>query len=371
MSGPFSASIAEGEDWAEAAKDCLHGLDLIPGANIGFLYVTDRLADQLGSIVTLFRGVTGIDQWVGTVGLGVCGTGREIYDRPAVSALIGCLPADGFRLIPALTDGLAPLEAAAGTWLALRTPRLALVHGDPGQRGLPDLLDALAERTGAFLVGGLTATRGESGQVAGRVVEGGLSGVMFSESVSVITGLTQGCTPIGSARIVTAAEDNILMQIDNRPALDVFKEEIGPELAADLRRVDGRIFAALPIPGSDTGDYLVRNLIRIDPQRGWIAIGDEVEAGQTIQFCRRDRAGAQADLERMLAQMKRRLSGPPKAGIYVTCVARGPHLFGPDSEELSTIRSVLGDFPLTGFFAAGEFSRDRLYGHTGVLTLFS
>jgi hypothetical protein len=30
-----------------------------------------------------------------------------------------------------------------------------------------------------------------------------------------------------------------------------------------------------------------------------------------------------------------------------------------------------GDFPLIGFFANGEISRDRLYGHTGVLTLFT
>ena len=35
------------------------------------------------------------------------------------------------------------------------------------------------------------------------------------------------------------------------------------------------------------------------------------------------------------------------------------------------IRETLGDFPLIGFFANGEISRDRLYGHTGVLTLFT
>ena len=35
------------------------------------------------------------------------------------------------------------------------------------------------------------------------------------------------------------------------------------------------------------------------------------------------------------------------------------------------IREALGEFPLIGFFANGEISRDRLYGHTGVLTLFT
>jgi small ligand-binding sensory domain FIST len=32
---------------------------------------------------------------------------------------------------------------------------------------------------------------------------------------------------------------------------------------------------------------------------------------------------------------------------------------------------MLGDFPLVGFYANGEISRDRLYRYTGVLTLFT
>jgi small ligand-binding sensory domain FIST len=35
------------------------------------------------------------------------------------------------------------------------------------------------------------------------------------------------------------------------------------------------------------------------------------------------------------------------------------------------IRKTLGDFPLTGFFANGEIHHNRLYGYTGVLTLFT
>ncbi|MDZ7621339.1 MAG: hypothetical protein U5O69_02515 [Candidatus Competibacteraceae bacterium] len=45
----------------------------------------------------------------------------------------------------------------------------------------------------------------------------------------------------------------------------MLKEECRPEMAADLSRVAGHVHAALPIAGSDTGDYLVRNLLGIDP----------------------------------------------------------------------------------------------------------
>ena len=91
----------------------------------------------------------------------------------------------------------------------------------------------------------------------------------------------------------------------------------------------------------------------------------------TARFSRRDPESARADMSRMLRQLKGRLPGPPKAGVYVSCIARGTALFGEPGVETEMIRDALGDFPLIGFFANGEISRDRLYGHTGVLTLFT
>ena len=151
----------------------------------------------------------------------------------------------------------------------------------------------------------------------------------------------------------------------------MLKEDIGEVLARDLRRIGSYIFAALPVLGSDTADYLVRNLTGIDQETGAIAIGEMVETGDPIMFCRRDPDTAVEDLKRMLKDLKRRTGdGTIKGGLYFSCVARGPNQFGPDSAELSTIRDELGEFPLAGLFANGEISNDRLYGYTGVLALF-
>jgi small ligand-binding sensory domain FIST len=177
--------------------------------------------------------------------------------------------------------------------------------------------------------------------------------------------------PIGPVRRIDEARDNVVMTIDGRPALACFNDDIGPELARDPRRLGGVVFVGLPVPGSDTGDYLVRNLMALDPRSGWIAIAEEVTPGDQILFCRRDPDSARADLGRMLGQRKNRLPGPPRAGIYVSCIARGAALFGESGVETGLIRDTLGDFPLIGFFANGEISRDRLYGHTGVLTVFT
>jgi small ligand-binding sensory domain FIST len=171
-------------------------------------------------------------------------------------------------------------------------------------------------------------------------------------------------------RMITAAAKNVIMEIDKRPALEVFKEEIGELLAHDLRRVAGYIFAGFPIQGSDTGDYLVRNLTAIDPTKGWIAVAEAVEPGRRVLFCRRDHDSAIDDLRRMVRDVAQRAGPDARAALYFSCIGRGRHQFGPDSAELRIVRDELGDLPLVGFFGNGEISNDRLYGYTGVLAVF-
>jgi small ligand-binding sensory domain FIST len=194
--------------------------------------------------------------------------------------------------------------------------------------------------------------------------------VLFSGEVRVITGLTQGCTPLGKKHRITDCQGNIVSELDGRPALDVFREDIGEVLAKDLSRVAGYIFAGLPVSGSDTGDYLVRNLIGIDPDQKLLAIGDILEEEAPIMFCRRDGETAREDMIRMLQDLRKRATGEIRGGVYYTCLGRGRNQFGEHSEELRLIRDQLGDFPLVGFFANGEISHNRLYGYTGVLSLF-
>jgi small ligand-binding sensory domain FIST len=364
----FAAALATGEDWGQTVQRCLEALGDPPqGANLGFVYGTDALAEDMTAITSALREGTGVDDWVGTVGLGVAGGAVEVYGQPALAVLVAALPDDGYRILQATPE---PLAARHGAWLERHKPGFGIVHGDPRNQAIAELVAGLSNETSSYLVGGLTASHSSFPQVAGRVGEGGLSGVLFDSELQVVTGLTQGCTPIGPVRTITEAEENVIVTLDGRPAFEVFQEDIGELLARDLRRVEGYIYVALPIRGTDTGDYLVRNLVGLDGERGLIAVGELVEAGQTLMFCRRDHDAAEADLKRMLADVKRRSGGQPKAGVYYSCIARGQNLFGQQSEELGFIRDALGEFPLAGFFANGEICNERLYGYTGVLALF-
>jgi small ligand-binding sensory domain FIST len=366
----FAAAHASGDGWAAAAAACADQLSALPeGANLGFLYANEALAGDLPSILPYLRQRTGVADWVGSVGLGVCASGEEYFGAPALAVLVAALPRGGYEVFgPQSADAGGP-AVLHSEWLKRARPMLSIVHGDPRDAASAATIARLARDASLFLVGGVAAGGGAPAQIAGRIVEGGISGVLLSPDIAVITGVTQGCSPIGPARRITLARDNIVMAIDDRPALDVFKEDIGELLARDLKRVAGLVFAAFPVAGSDTGDYVVRNLVAIDVQRQWLAVAQPVSSGESVMFCRRDPASATTDLRRMLADLKRRAGGTPRAGLYFSCVARGPNLFGA-SQELRMVRDALGDFPLAGFFGNGEIAHDRLYGYTGVLALF-
>lgn len=361
----------------EAAEACAQALAAAgppaePGAALGFIYANGAFAGELSSILALLRTATGVEHWVGTVGLGVFATGREYFDEPALAVMIGRLPAGSFRVFSSVENSLAGFRAAHGDWIGARRPNLAVVHADPRNPRLPELLERLSEEASCFLVGGLSSSRDALAQVAGGVTEGGISGVLFASEVAAVTGLSQGCTPIGPSHAVSACRDNLLVELDGRPTLEVFAEDVGEALALALapRSAMDDIHVAFPIRGTDTGDYLVRNLIDVDRARGWLAVGALPQPGDAVVFCRRDAASARADLARMLERLKKRVSGVPKGAVYYSCVSRGPNLFGPDSAELKQLCAALGDVPLVGFFGNGEISNARLYGYTGVLTLF-
>ncbi len=369
----FLLGQAEAPDWEKAAEQCLQQIGYIPPeSNVGFLYVTDNFAGILKYILNHFREETGIQDWVGTVGMGICASGKEYYETSAMAAMICAFPNDSFRIMPTLSNStLTELQPVEG-WLRQSATHVGIIHGDPRNAATPELIGQLAEHLpGGFLVGGLTSSRDQEPQIANQIVQGGLSGILFNDRVSVLTGLSQGCSPIADKHSITECERNIIAKLDDRPALDVFYEDIGEILARDLNRVAGYVFAGLPLPNSDTDDYLVRNLVGVDTKNKLLAIGDLVKPGQPIMFCRRDGASAWEDLKRMLDSFKQRLDGRiPRGGVYFSCLGRGQNLFGDDSEELRAIRSALGDFPLVGFFANGEIHHNRLYGYTGVLTLF-
>ncbi len=367
--------------WSAALEQCVAQLQGQIAAlaspveyTLGFCYLTDYFAAAADEIVAGLKDRFPDVDWVGTVGVGVSASGVEYFDRPALSLLLAPLPRSAFRLF----SGLRPLRRDDGF-----VPHTALVHSEGGTPDLQELLVELADRTATgYLFGGLAATRDRSLQIAGEVLSGGLSGVAFGAEVEILSRVTQGSQPIGPARRITECQGHYLIGLEGRPALECALEDLDIDGEADeatlaralastlvgVRR--GRDDSLHP-PGQFGTETLVRHILGVDPQAQVLAIGDELEPGMELSFCARNPGAARADLVRAAGELQAELGGREVAGaLYVSCSGRGGNHFGAANAELLAVREAIGDVPLTGYFAGGEIARDRLYGYTGVLTLF-
>ncbi len=368
----FQVAHAQNTDWESALDDCLRDLAPNPQARLGFVYVTDIVALHLSDVLKALKDETGIDQWVGSAGLGICAMGHEYFDVSAIAVMTTDIPEEAFDIMPTI-DAVDSLEydnePVNDNYLG--GPPLVLLHADCTNSEVLDIIDDIANESGGYLIGGLTTCATPKHHIANEVTGGGVSGIIFNPKIQVTTALSQGCRPIGEVHEITECSENFVIGLDGRGVIEVFQEDIGDVLARDLQKVAGYIHVALPVVGSDTGDYIVRNLIGVDTDEGVLAIAAPVEHGDHLMFVSRDVNAAEQDLAKMVAGLKHRSGNSIKGGLYISCVARGPHMFGEDNAEMQIVQSVLGDVPVIGMYANGEISNNRLYSYTGVLTLFT
>jgi len=369
-------SISSQHTSAQAViSDCVQQLEAAPAAaNFGFIYATDVMSADFSALLKQCKAATGIEHWVGTLGVGIITGYEELYDQPAASILLASFDTDEFTMVPSITK---PAEIASHLhWPRKFATNFGVIHGDPFNAQTQSLIEVIQQQLeNGFIVGGMTSSRDNQYQISDDVTSGGISGVLFSENVGVMTNLSQGCSPVGEKHSITQAEENTAIAIDDRPALQVLMQDMNISDYQTLGENAGEVFIGLCIPESDKGDYTVRNLLGIDAEHGLFAVNDHLIEGNELVFCRRNEKTAVEDMQRMLDSLAGRLRGQsidkPRGGIYVSCLGRGREQFGDNSEELKMIQNTLGDFPLTGFFANGEIHHNRLYGYTGVLTLFT
>ena len=123
------------------------------------------------------------------------------------------------------------------------------------------------------------------------------------------------------------------------------------------------------------GDFLIRGVVGADPESGAMALGDEIEVGQTVQFHVRDADSADQDLRRALDRESAALGGRRPAGaLLFTCNGRGSRLFSEPDHDAGLIAKMLGEIPVAGFFCAGELGpvgrRNFLHTFTASIALF-
>jgi small ligand-binding sensory domain FIST len=247
------------------------------------------------------------------------------------------------------------------------------------------LLESLHDERGFSPVVGAGASENGAAQVTYQLSSAGVtsnavSGLYLNGSFQTHIEITQGCQPITDPMVITKAERNLIYEINERPALEVFAGLLKGPLADDLRRALMVLFVGLPadrlINSVAPGKYLIRNIIGIDPDKGILGVAEAVTEGESIIFAMRDGQRARDDLNQMLQRQVNNLGGrKPAFGFYFNCCARGSSLYGIPGIDSAYIKQALGDFPLIGMFGGYELAplgrANHLFAYTGVLALIT
>ena len=327
---------------------------------------------------------------IGCSASGVIGAGQELEWVPGISLVAAHMPE--VRLFPfVVTPEELELSSPGGFWVDKIG---ASPEANPAFVVLADPYTAqptkfLAELNGTYrgrpIVGGLVSGSHEPGEqllfAETEVFHEGVVGLAMTGNIVMDTVVSQGCRPIGRPLIITKAEENVILELKGKPALEVLHEVLAGLLPQDRELAQrGSIFVGLAMSemrqAFGSGDFLVRNIMGVDPEVGAIAVAEQLEVGQTLQFQLRDPTTSRQELRRLLHEQLGHAASsvPPAGGLLFNCSGRGKALYGSAHQDVRAVQMVSGKLPVGGFFANGEIGpiggRAFVHGYTASLGVF-
>jgi small ligand-binding sensory domain FIST len=389
------AALAVNVDWQLAVKDALKQLASFGEIDLLFMFASSGYRLHFEEIVRQIYNGSGAKMLLGCSGQAIIGKEREIEDTPAISLLALSLPGAELRPVhftnselAEVTDTLAPTFAHyldSGTGLNSLDINAWLLIADPFTMRNSDLmLDAFMKLyPGRPIMGGMASGNVRLQQTQlfmnDRLLEEGTLALAVGGDYTLRPVVSQGATPIGETEMVTASENNMVGGISGKLAFQVLTDTIKGLNPTQLEKFRRQPLVGLAVDEYKSdfgrGDYIIRQLMGVDPKNGVIAIGDYPRIGQTIQFQMRDAVGADEDLRLLLGKAKHELGeSKPVGGLLFSCNGRGSHMFDTPDHDAATIAEVFDNMPLAGFFCNGEIgpigSKTFLHSFTASLGLF-
>jgi len=324
------------------------------------------------------------------------------------SIVVGCSTA-GEITATGVSDGGITVTAASFSRTSLRCARARAEHmADSWQVGEQLAADLTASDlvyvlvlsdgvhvNGSDLVAGLTA-----GLPAGVPITGGLAGDdgrfertlvldgrrvgertvvavgFYGEALRVGHGSMGGWESFGPIRRVTRAQDNILYELDGRPALSIYQSYLGED--AENLPASGLLFPLALVSDDLRETGLIRTLLGVDRERGSLTFAGNLYQGGLVRLMH-------ANFERLVdgsanaAELAlRSLDGvEPTLSLLISCVGRRLLMGSNIEEEVEAVQRVLGrTATLAGFYSNGEISpfvptsRCELHNQTMTITTF-
>ena len=345
----------------EAAQAALHGND-DPGLLLVFAGGAYDLPVVIGAISEIAAGIP----LVGCTSSGEIDATGPARDSIVVLALGGA----GLTFSVAAVTGNAPREAGARVAacvgdIADRPHRVLLLLADGPAAIHADIVRGAYSVAGAGvpLVGGIAGHpdfgRDERHAVVygGSVLHDAVVGVAIGSDAPLGLGVRHGWQEVGEPLLVTRAEAGRVLELDDRPAAEVYRELLG---GGDL---PDAVVLSHPLGMQQrVGEAHIRSVALDDAPDGgfWCA----APAGALVWLMEAEPESVLAAADLACAEAIGALDGAaPQALLTFGCAARLQFLGGaaaaPAADEIARVARHAGDAVVAGLYTHGEIARTR------------
>ena len=374
--------------------------------DLGILFISSAYATDYSRLVPLLLEKLPISTLIGCSGGGIVGMDGnhlpcEVEGEPALSLTVAKLPETTIQPFYITGEELPDLDSSPQAWSKIldidpQTQPDFILLSDPFASRINDLLQGLDfAYPGSVKVGGLASvqvsgapnalffhTPNHSGSA---LRQKGTVGIALSGNIKVETIVAQGCRPIGHPYRVSQGERNIILELAEMegesapsPPLVMLRQVIQTLNDKDQELVQNSLFIGVARNEFklqlQQGDFLIRNLLGVDPRVGAMAIGDRVRPGQRVQFHLRDEKTSAEDLQYLLENYTQDQANNASGALMFSCLGRGESLYGVPNFDSNLFRRYLGDIALGGFFCNGEIGpvggETFLHGYTSAFAIF-
>lgn len=195
---------------------------------------------------------------------------------------------------------------------------------------------------------------------------------LYGTSLKIGFGNECGFESFGPLRKITKSSSNLLYEIDNKPALWLYKEYLGKH-AEELP--ESALWFPLEISTDDDSEKFVRTILNINEEDNSMTFAGNVPEGSYIRLMRSNTQEILASAESSAINSNIRTPESEGLALLISCVGRRSILKERTEEELEEVRDILPEsMVMTGFYSYGEMSTNdhkkgcELYNQTLTIT---
>lgn len=183
---------------------------------------------------------------------------------------------------------------------------------------------------------------------------------LYGDALVTSSGALGGWKPYGPPRKITKSNKNVVYEMDDKPALPLYKMYIGEAFARGLPG-SGLKFPLAVIEEGKRDVEKIRTLLAVNPSDNSLTFAGNVEEGETVRLCQTnhgrlvDGAGAAAHL--VLDGLDAQKTNQTGLAICVSCVGRKGVMAEQVVDEIKLVQQILGpQTSVTGFYSYGELA---------------